>query len=673
MKFTFIAIISLFIFSVGLPTTQNAPQVNHQIWLSLHPDSQMLYGVDTISIGAVPVDFYLTKQCEVSVTALNEVHSIETRPSQSDQPWLKNAHTFTLSANEKYVIHWNGTFRDTGTSAINAREQVADVPGGVIGLEGIYLSPSALYYPYSEQSLHTYNVVISTPSNWIPITTGLRKKVGVEADGMIRWDFGGPYILDGLTVTAGQYVVKQTDTLGIVVETCFTEKRKDLSDTYLLWAKKYIARYSHQIGSYPFPSFSMVEAFFSAGFGMPGYTFLGSDVIALPFIVQTSLGHEVLHNWWGNGVFVKGEDGNWCEGLATYGADWAYKAEQGDSIGTDYRRSSIKSFVSYVNDGNDFPLSEFTSRSSGATRAVGYNKSSFLFHSLKQKIGKDAFEKGLQRFYSDHKFQYAGWKDIQKSFEQVSNQSLETFFSDWLTSKGASTITLDSYSMDKKHLNLKLTVGGSPMPEQIPIEVFSNNSNQLQWYPVKNGQNLIKIPFKDKPTVFSIDPYFECWRMPAQGEIAPTLSDLYGSKVVQGVLTEVNDSDYRKSMEELAKVLFDSVVWVDRPTDNFPTTIIFGKPEQVFQKKRSVFYSLGKTNINSTEVEGGSVLSITDSNGLLVGLISAPALSDIQFLKRKAPHYGKYSFIGFNKEGTNVVKGNWQVNSHSLRVQTVNQ
>lgn len=64
------------------------------------------------------------------------------------------------------------------------------------------------------------------------------------------------------------------------------------------------------------------------GFGMPTLTYLGADVLRLPFIRKTSLGHEILHNWWGNGVYVDYTRGNWSEGLTTLMADYAYKEDE---------------------------------------------------------------------------------------------------------------------------------------------------------------------------------------------------------------------------------------------------------------------------------------------------------------------------------------------------------
>jgi hypothetical protein len=54
---------------------------------------------------------------------------------------------------------------------------------------------------------------------------------------------------------------------------------------------------------------------------MPSFTLLGSRVIRLPFILYSSYPHEILHNWWGNSVYVDYARGNWSEGLTSYLAE----------------------------------------------------------------------------------------------------------------------------------------------------------------------------------------------------------------------------------------------------------------------------------------------------------------------------------------------------------------
>jgi aminopeptidase N len=95
----------------------------------------------------------------------------------------------------------------------------------------------------------------------------------------------------------------------------------DLAERYLEATERYLALYSALIGPYPYDKFAPVENFWDTGLGMPSFTLLGPRVIRLPFILYTSYPHEVLHNWWGNGVYVDYETGNWSEGLTAYLAD----------------------------------------------------------------------------------------------------------------------------------------------------------------------------------------------------------------------------------------------------------------------------------------------------------------------------------------------------------------
>ena len=72
-------------------------------------------------------------------------------------------------------------------------------------------------------------------------------------------------------------------------------QNQHLAAAYLRATAGYIALYSDLFGPYPFQKFAVVENFFPTGFGFPSYTLMGGTVLRLPFIIRTSLGHEIAH------------------------------------------------------------------------------------------------------------------------------------------------------------------------------------------------------------------------------------------------------------------------------------------------------------------------------------------------------------------------------------------
>ena len=159
-------------------------------------------------------------------------------------------------------------------------------------------------------------------------------------------------------------------------------------------------------GPYPFPKFAVVENFFPTGYGFPSYTPLGSTILRLPFILSTSLGHEIAHCWWGNGVLVDYESGNWSEALTTYVSDYLYAGTaRRPGRAKDYRLQALRNYTTLVPPAKDFPLARFTGRIDPATKAVGYDKGMMVFHMLRRRPwDEDAFWGALRDVYRERLF-----------------------------------------------------------------------------------------------------------------------------------------------------------------------------------------------------------------------------------------------------------------------------
>jgi hypothetical protein len=187
--------------------------------------------------------------------------------------------------------------------------------------------------------------------------------------------------------------------------------------------ERYLRLYEDSIGPYPFEEFSVVSSPTPTGFGMPTLTYLGVDVLRLPFIRDTSLGHEVLHNWWGNGVRPDYGRGNWSEGLTTFMADYAYREQASAEAALEMRLAWLRDFAA-LGSAADRPLAAFTSRTHGAEQVVGYHKAAMVFLMLRDSIGTQAFDRALRAFWREHRGGVASWDDLRAAFEAASGRSL---------------------------------------------------------------------------------------------------------------------------------------------------------------------------------------------------------------------------------------------------------
>jgi aminopeptidase N len=472
------------------------------------------------------------------------------------------------------------------------------------------------------------------------------------ADGIMTSSFSQP--VRAIHLAAGPYQVeKETIREGLILSTWFFNEDQQLSRGYLDAAKAYILRYEKEIGPFPYNHYAIVSNRLPSGFGMPTFTLLGQMVLRLPFIKETSLGHEVLHSWFGNSIEVADGSGNWCEGLTSYLADYSYAADKGE--GVSHRKATLINYQSYVHPDSAIPLLDFGSSSHNqpmakAKRAVGYNRSSMLFHQLRGLLGSEHFFQGLRLFADSFKGRPASWQDIQTVFETTSGENLAHFFNQQLTRKDVPTLKIKNIrtanKQDSSTLNFTISQDNQkPYTLMVPIRVTTMGGTQNFIKEITEQDTVINITLSEPPLSFTIDPEYNLFRTLTVAELPPVWSRFMGAEhkliIADKDKTSTSLAPFIKWAEQKGwTVVDDELVSNQQLSEN--STLFLGANSAAF---RSLY---GKAPLT----QDGFHLTVQNNPlnekevSVLVGGHSAEETKAALY---KLNHYGKYSSLIFQK------------------------
>jgi len=556
---------------------------------------------------------------------------------------------------------------------------------GIVSPEGVYLAGNGFWYPQLDRGLVEFTLEAPVPEGWHLVSQG--NGTSRDAEGRARWDSGGP--MDEIYLVGGPLVRYRQAAGAVEAEVYLRAPDEALANKYLAATAQYLEMYRGLLGPYPYGKFALVENFWETGYGMPSFTLLGPQVIRLPFILASSYPHEILHNWWGNSVFVDYESGNWCEGLTAYLADHLIQEQRGQ--GAAYRRDTLQKYRSYVRDGRDFPLTEFRARHSAATEAVGYGKSLMGFHMLRRLVGDDAFREWAARFYREEKGEQASFADIQRTMEAVAKRDLSRFFRDWTARAGAAELAVEIDGVVAVEGGFEVrgrlleTQEGEPFALEVPVAVQTAGATVETTVALAATSAPFAIRTADRPLVLRVDPAFDLFRRLDPREIPPSIGQIFGEPHVLAVLpadaSAEESAAWRALMEswrtdahapefttdaDLAGLPADRAVWLLGRANRLAPRLLAGVPGLRLEGDAIA------VDAESIPYAGHSAVVVIrhpKSPERALGWIAADPLAALPGLGRKLPHYGKYSYLGFEgTEPVNTVKGQWSATDSPLAV-----
>ncbi len=401
-----------------------------------------------------------------------------------------------------------------------------------IGTDGIYLDGGGYWHPCVNMPDEADPLLsqaefqlAAAPIEGYELVAGLERQPESD-DGLLQWK--SRYTLSNLVLMGGP-LKRWTRTHGdITLHAVLAPGKEAVAADVLDFIAEMMDRYQPLLGPYPYKEFTVLEAFFSSGFAFPTCTQLDGGRLTehKPYRRHGYLDHEMIHAWWGCGVYVDHRYGNWCEALTSFCANYYGYVLDGDEVGARKVRRNQSNFLSSIKPEHDKPLGTY-GLPDGVGRGIAYDKGSAFFGMLKRKIGEDAFFAALRQITADHVGLPAHWGHLQEAFESKSGEDLDAFFDQWVRQKGAPTLALTGadWAPGSDELAVWLSQGDTEFELDVPLRLYYGSEHEDTILHLGEQEDRLVIACKKQGlSAIELDPDYRLFRKLKASEVMPTSS-----------------------------------------------------------------------------------------------------------------------------------------------------
>ena len=535
------------------PADHESPLLHHHLSVELIPNTHEITVTDRIELEIEPnrpsLTFRLAPTLQIESIKMGTTWALDTEGMAVSFARLRSGEASSEQVtvilprdySRKMTLTWTyrGSLNDPPREPRHLRFVTPSETAGHIGEEGVYLSGETQWYPDLPGSFGTYRMTAQVPEGWTVVASG-RKESQVANGGKVSSTWFALDRSEAFTLVANHFVTKSRvwhsgTGQRIDLQTYFLADNAALADEYLDATAQYLEAYVRILGDYPFEAFAVVENFFASGLGMPSFTLLGSGSIKRHYVQPYALGHEIVHSWIGNSVFNRDDSGNWVEGLTTYLANYYwYEVVHDNRQAVEQRRMMLQSYNLYVQPEDDYAVSQFLRKHDEKDNAIGYQKSAFVFHLLRQEIGEEPFWRGLKTFVREYRNQQADWVAIEKVFSRESDRNLRWFFEQWVHQSGAPVISLGDVrtrrvtgesGKESWQLSVEIQQSEGPFRMAVPIRIVMKESTESRLIKIGlSPSSVAEFVLPDQPLRVELDPDLMTFRRLTRRQLPPMLN-----------------------------------------------------------------------------------------------------------------------------------------------------
>ncbi|TVM05995.1 MAG: M1 family metallopeptidase [Halomonas sp.] len=541
----------------------------------------------------------------------------------------------------------------------------AQLPGGGYWSEdNLWLPGQLAWYPRLDTSApFAADIEVSTPDSIETVVSGHWLGTASQ-DNQRQSRFAHPQARQ-LSLAAGRWQAATRDIAGggtesVTLRTLFPERLSaGFADTYLDAAERALLLFQQRLGPYPYSSFTMAASSRPIGFAFAGFTLLGEQVIALPFIPHTSLPHELMHGWWGTAIQATPGQGNWSEALTTYLADYAMAAQKGEEGAL---RQRWLTDLNALPDADHLALQDFGYQRQPQDRLIGYQHGAMLFHMLEAQIGTSAFDSALRQLIDQHRFGQANWQAIQDAFEDTSGQALGGFFDAWVAQPGRPTLGMDTPRLEETPEGYRVTFNLSQTarphdrhddeerrwPLRLPVDIhYAQGETDRTWLSLETASERFTLDTRERPTRMVIDPDYQVLRqLPNAPETLRELSLATETRWLRlGAFQELPLPRGATELDSLPDDLTTTPLWV------------IGTPDEIAKWWDDQGLE-AQAQPPAEQPQDAPDGTLWRQPGTQLGIISAPTPQAAMRLVRGLRHWGSASYVVLNDNDTQ--RGTWE-------------
>lgn len=267
-------------------------------------------------------------------------------------------------------------------------------------------------------------------------------------------------------------------------------------------AKDILSFFINYIGPYPYKKLANVQSkTIFGGMENAGAIFYFENSVTGTRSSELIIAHEIVHQWFGDMASEKNFAHLWLsEGFATYLTHIYSEQKNGKSAFREGLEADRQEVIGYLKTSAK-PIVDSITPTMQLLTPNSYARAGWVLNMLRNQIGDTAFHQLIQTYYETFKGSNADTKDFQKLAENISGQSLETFFNQWLYTDQIPKLAITwKYDSRIKKVIISITQQQKTSPFTFPLEIQLLDKN-------KNSKK-VTLNISKATEKFSIDTPF---------------------------------------------------------------------------------------------------------------------------------------------------------------------